>query len=183
MRLTEQAHQELDKVLKTGDYVIDATLGNGFDSQYLARKVGKSGLVFSIDIQQCSIEQSTRLLSKNNLTEQIIFKHANHNEIQKIISPKYHGKIKAVTFNLGYLPGGNKKIITKPSSTLSALRQAFQFLSSNGIISLIAYRGHHGGLEEYKAIKEFISFEKWAFKEKASSENNKSPILFIISKN
>ena len=42
MKLTEQAHQELRKVIKPGDYAIDATLGNGHDTQFLARQVGES---------------------------------------------------------------------------------------------------------------------------------------------
>ena len=47
-----------------------------------------------------------------------------------------------VTFNLGYLPGGNKELITKPETTLSALIQAYDYLTKDGIISLIVYRGH-----------------------------------------
>ena len=60
MRITEKAHAELDKILQRGDLAIDATLGNGYDTQFLAQKVGTSGHVFAFDIQKESIEQSTR---------------------------------------------------------------------------------------------------------------------------
>ena len=65
MRLTEKAHQELGKVLQSEDVVIDATLGNGHDTKFLAQKVGASGRVYAFDIQKESIEESTRLLQKN----------------------------------------------------------------------------------------------------------------------
>ena len=60
MRVTEKAHAELDKILQCGDFAIDATLGNGYDTQFLAQKVGTSGHVYAFDIQKQSIEQSTR---------------------------------------------------------------------------------------------------------------------------
>ena len=39
MRLTELAHKEIKKFLKPGDRVIDATAGNGYDTQFLANLV------------------------------------------------------------------------------------------------------------------------------------------------
>jgi len=42
-------------------------------------------------------------------------------------------------FNLGYLPGGDKSIITRTDSTVTALNNAIRILSSNGIITVMAY--------------------------------------------
>ena len=76
MRLTEQAHQEIKKFLKPGDRVIDATAGNGYDTQFLANLVGSEGVVFAFDIQKESIEESTRLIENADLSNQVIFLHS-----------------------------------------------------------------------------------------------------------
>lgn len=183
MKLTEQAHQELSKVLKPGDYAIDATLGNGHDTQFLARQVGEGGKVFAFDIQIDSIEESTRMLAKDDLLSRVSFNHENHDQIKKLIPPDWVGKIKAATFNLGYLPGGNKKVITESKSTIPALEQVYHILSPQGIITLIAYRGHEGGRIEHEEIKKFIRDQNWLAEEKTNNLNQESPVMFIIRKN
>ncbi len=37
--------------VRTGDVVVDATCGNGLDSLWLARAVGRSGKLYAFDIQ------------------------------------------------------------------------------------------------------------------------------------
>ena len=50
-----------------------------------------------------------------------------------------------VAFNLGYLPGGDKTIITVPKTTELALQAASSIVSSGGLISVLVYIGHPGG--------------------------------------
>lgn len=50
-----------------------------------------------------------------------------------------------VAFNLGYLPGGDKTIITEPRTTLEALKVSKDILMPGGLISLVVYVGHPGG--------------------------------------
>lgn len=50
-----------------------------------------------------------------------------------------------VAFNLGYLPGGDKKIKTESDTTLLALEAAKRIIARGGLISLLAYLGHSGG--------------------------------------
>ncbi len=69
------------------------------------------------------------------------------------IPVQYHGKISAIMFNLGYLPGGDKTIITLANSTLLALNGASRLLSAGGIITLLAYPGHDGGDIETVQVK------------------------------
>ncbi|KAL0009386.1 hypothetical protein SO802_010888 [Lithocarpus litseifolius] len=64
--------------------------------------------------------------------------HPNKAEIDDL------GAFRLVAFNLGYLPAGDKKIITKPEITLLALEAAKGILMS-GLISLVVYVGHPGG--------------------------------------
>jgi hypothetical protein len=48
-------------------------------------------------------------------------------------------------FNLVYLPGGDKTVITVPRTTELALQAASRILSSGGLISVLVYIGHPGG--------------------------------------
>jgi hypothetical protein len=50
-----------------------------------------------------------------------------------------------VAFNLGYLPGGDKEIITRSETTLLALEAAKRILIQGGLISIVVYVGHPGG--------------------------------------
>lgn len=56
------AHDTLQKVVRPGDYVVDATCGNGHDTLLLAELVGVNGHVLGFDIQQVAIAATkTRL--------------------------------------------------------------------------------------------------------------------------
>ena len=43
MRLVERVHELLSEKLSEGDLTVDATAGNGWDTAFLASKVGSSG--------------------------------------------------------------------------------------------------------------------------------------------
>lgn len=182
MRLVEQAHKEIGSILSLGDQAIDATAGNGYDTLFLAQKVGVDGRVFAFDLQQEGIIKTTNLLEENNLFSQVTLFQKCHSKLSMAILPELKGRIQAITFNLGYLPGGNKEIITRPESTLSALQSAYDYLSNDGIISLIAYRGHSGGQIEYEKIKKFISEKNWSFCCPKENLSEKSPVLYLIDK-
>ena len=92
------------------------------------------------------------------------------------------GTIRVVTFNLGYLPGGNKELITKPETTLSALIQAYDYLTEDGIISLIVYRGHPGGQDEYDQLEKLMKEKNWAFEKSTGNQSDDCPVLFLIRK-
>lgn len=62
------------------------------------------------------------------------------------------GEVKAVMFNLGYLPRSDKTIITSPKTTLPALQAAFSLLAPGGLISIVIYSAHQGGLIESDAV-------------------------------
>ena len=52
MRLTEKTHFVLKNFIKNGDYLIDATAGNGHDTVFLAEETGPTGHVYAFDIQK-----------------------------------------------------------------------------------------------------------------------------------
>lgn len=49
-------------VVSEGDTVVDATVGNGNDTIFLARLVGEKGKVYGFDIQQEAINNTGELL-------------------------------------------------------------------------------------------------------------------------
>lgn len=49
-----------------------------------------------------------------------------------------------VCFNLGFLPGGERSIVTQPDTTVAALQAALRILEPRGLISVLCYVGHPG---------------------------------------
>lgn len=153
MSLLKTAHELVRKELSPGDSVIDATVGNGLDTLFLAQQVYPDGKVFGFDIQQAAIDATTIRLQKTPYMNCLSLILANHANLESVIHLEYHGKIKACMFNLGFLPKGDKTIITETESTLRALNSAIKLLSPHGIISIMAYPGHEGGNLETDAVE------------------------------
>ena len=72
------------------------------------------------------------------------------------IPTEHDGRIAAVMFNLGYLPGGDKSITTQSSSTSAAIRSAAMLLKGDGVITILVYTGHEGGTLEAEAIESVL---------------------------
>ena len=156
IRLTERVHETLSEFITAGDSVVDATAGNGYDTLFLAEQVGDKGRVYAIDIQQRAVDSARQLVQDAGLEHRVEWFCASHAELGKLIAPEYQQTIKAVVFNLGYLPGSDKSIQTKAATTLSALSQAYALLSPGGALSVMAYPGHAGGEQETKAVKDWF---------------------------
>jgi hypothetical protein len=188
--LVKVAHNLIRDVLHSGDIAIDATVGNGHDTLFLIEQVGPSGRVFGFDIQEAAID-STRVKVESHynvsvLPECLTLIYASHADMSEKIPLQYHGKISACMFNLGYLPGGNKSIITQTGSTLPAISIASRLLSGNGIITIMAYPGHQGGSLETDQVKNWckhLDEDQFKIRIIYSSENKESaPKLFVIRK-
>lgn len=154
MSLIKHAHQIIQQTIETGDSVIDATIGNGYDTLFLAELVGSAGQVYGFDIQQSAIDATQQRLKNHDAQVKLIL--ANHSDMKQHIPPAQHGKIKTIMFNLGYLPKGDKSIITQTESTLSALNAACELLAQNGVITVLAYTGHQGGAEEADSVEHWL---------------------------
>lgn len=63
------------------------------------------------------------------------------------------GKVGAVTFNLGYLPGSASDLTTTPDTTIRALNAAVRLLRPGGVVTIVVYTGHEGGTEEAEAVR------------------------------
>ncbi len=157
--LPKQAQQLIKKNLSPGDYAIDATVGNGHDTVFLAQQLTPSGQVFGFDIQQQAIDKTRSRLVEHNLETLVTLFQSSHALMAEHIPSNLHGHIKAVMFNLGYLPGSDKSIITHSDTTLAALEAAIALLAENGLITVMVYPGHAGGDTEARAINQWLSLQ------------------------
>ena len=151
-RATSINHDFISRLVKPGDKVVDATVGNGHDTLFLADLVGDMGKVYGFDIQEKAIEKAKTLLSEHNLTNRVSFIFDGHENIEKyVLHP-----VKAIMFNLGYLPGEGHGIITKKETTITALKKSLSLLAADGILSVVIYSAHKGGAEEKQAVEDFF---------------------------
>ncbi|MFR0987280.1 MAG: tRNA (mnm(5)s(2)U34)-methyltransferase [Frisingicoccus sp.] len=91
-------------------------------------------------------------LAKAGFMERAELFCCSHSEVGERI----HENIQAFTMNLGYLPGGDKQIITRSESTVAALKALTQLLSPGGLGLVLIYYGHPGGKEEKEAVETFM---------------------------
>ena len=78
MRLTEKVHAILQTELQAGDFVIDATAGNGHDSLALANLIGAQGRLWAIDIQEQAIAATRQRLRSVARPPKIELLQADH---------------------------------------------------------------------------------------------------------
>lgn len=179
--LTQLAHNVIRRIVQAGDTVIDATAGNGNDTTMLATLVGPAGCAIAIDIQQSAIDSTSSRLAKAGLTADLrLSDHAS-----ELVTMQSAGlRVKAIMFNLGYLPGGDKHITTMSVSTRAAIHSACEMLLPEGAMTIIAYRGHAGGLEEATTVERWIAelpadrFETSRIEGDANQAE--SPVLFVV---
>ena len=149
---TTMARQLIAPTLTPGCVAIDATCGNGLDCLFLARKVGPTGRVLAFDIQSRALENTRECLDKAGCSDRVRFFQRCHSRIAEGME---QGTVAAVMFNLGYLPGGDKQIITRAETTITALESALLLLKPNGVMTVVAYPGHPGGGEEAKRVRDW----------------------------
>lgn len=138
-----------------GDTVIDATVGNGYDTLFLSQLVKNNGQVFGFDIQEQAILKTKKLLEENNCHNVSLYQ-IGHEQLKINIPLKYHGQIASAIFNLGYLPHGDKFITTKKETTIEAVKQLLSILKLNGIIIVVIYSGHPEGKEEKEFLLNYV---------------------------
>lgn len=192
--LVKTAQDFIKEKLHPGDIAIDATVGNGQDTAFLVEQVWPSGKVYGFDIQQAAID-STRAKVKSccrisekgdSCTPILALIQASHAVMAEKVAIQDHGKIAAIMFNLGYLPGSDKSVITRTESTLTALAIANRLLSSNGILTVLAYPGHQGGGHESLAVKNWckqLDEDQFSVRIYYSTDNEVSaPRLYVVDK-
>ena len=173
----EMAHDFLAQVITKDDVVVDATMGNGHDTLFLA-KLAKQ--VYAFDIQEQALEKTSQRLQEVGLTNVELLLQG-HETVDQFVT-----EVKAAIFNLGYLPSADKNIITKPQTTIEALEKLCRMLIKGGRIAIMIYYGHEGGDIERDAVMDFVSQlpqqEYTATIYRTLNQINNPPFLVMIEK-
>ena len=176
-RPLEMAHDFLAQVITPEDIVVDATMGNGHDTLFLA-KLAKQ--VYAFDIQNQALEKTSQRLEEAGLSNVNLILQG-HETVDQFVT-----EVKAAIFNLGYLPSADKSIITQPQTTLEALEKLCQMLVKGGRIAIMIYYGHEGGDIERYAVLDFVSQlpqqEYTATIYRTLNQINNPPFLVMIEK-
>ncbi len=142
----------LEQIISEGDIVVDATMGNGYDTKYLAQKVGENGFVYSFDVQEEAIKSTAKKLEKENLDKRVKLILDGHENMDKYVEKE----VSCIVFNLGYLPRAKHRIITKPNTTIKAIEHSLKLLKPHGVVSISIYTGHEGGMDEKNSVYDFV---------------------------
>lgn len=139
--------------VKEGDLCIDATAGRGNDTAFLCELTGERGLVTAFDIQQEALDSTERLLSERGLLSRANLVLDSHSNMDKYAE---QGSISCITFNFGWLPGGDHGVHTNKDTSIEAVKKALELLKPGGLVSMVLYYGRDTGFEEKDALLEFV---------------------------
>ncbi|KRO21452.1 class I SAM-dependent methyltransferase [Lactococcus lactis] len=193
LKQLEMAHWMLKDIIKTNDVVVDATMGNGYDTQFLA-ELGAN--VYAFDVQEEALNATEKRLDDAGIKNQIFEKNLSNLLTEPLVNLVLSGHeklseyvkepIKAAIFNLGYLPKTDKSVVTKADTTLTALDALTNQLVVGGRIAIMIYYGHEGGKEEKDAVIKWTSSlpqKDWEVTSYAPlNQIHTPPILVLIEK-
>lgn len=193
LKQLEMAHWMLKDIIKTNDIVVDATMGNGYDTQFLA-ELGAN--VYAFDVQEEALNATEKRLDDAGIKNQIFEKNLSNLLTEPSVNLVLSGHeklseyvkepIKAAIFNLGYLPKTDKSVVTKSDTTLTALDALTNQLVVGGRIAIMIYYGHEGGMEEKDAVIKWTSSlpqKDWEVTSYAPlNQIHTPPILVLIEK-
>lgn len=172
--ISKISHYIISNFLLNKNVAIDATLGNGHDTDFLCKNFDR---VYSFDIQKTACDN---YLEKKNDNVKVI--NDSHHMLEEYIDEN----VDCIMYNLGFLPGGDKNITTKSSTSLESIKIGLSMLNSGGIMTICLYRGHTEGKEEENLI---IPYLKKMDKSKYGvmyhsflNRNENAPILIVIEK-
>ncbi|KAF3362096.1 putative rRNA methylase YtqB [Chlamydiales bacterium STE3] len=173
------AHHFWKELIEPHDIIVDATLGNGQDALFLA-DLCLQGHLIGMDIQQQAIDSAKKLLVAYQHVSYLLGSHAT---FPPTLKPE---TVKLIVYNLGYLPRGDKSIVTKTSSTLASIEQALPLIMPGGMISLTCYSGHEEGAREEEAVLELaknLNPHEWCVSYQRWINRHRCPSLVLMSKN
>lgn len=146
-------HDFLRRTVQPGAFCIDATAGNGHDTAFLCELVGEHGRVLALDIQQQAVENTRARLNElgyDGIGTAVLDSHAN---LAQYAEPE---SVDCIVFNLGWLPGGDHSIFTRPDSTKRAIEAGLSLLRRGGVMTVCIYYGGRSGYEERDAMLEYF---------------------------
>ena len=181
-KMVDIYHDIMKEYIQEGDAVIDATVGNGYDTEFLCRLVGEQGCVHGFDIQPQALKNTKLRLEASHMDTRAKLYLASHDQVDEYV----HEPVSAFCFNLGYLPQSEGNVVTQTSTTVPAVKKCLEALKKDGIGCILAYWGHEGGSEEMENVDELLHGLPAKFYEVFRLENhnraNQPPILYLVKK-
>ena len=180
---------------------VDGTCGNGHDTLFLAQTLaeigGKPHGVFAFDVQPAAIASARARLGA--LADGVTLLLASHARLaEELARPEncpaslagggttLPPPIAAAMYNLGFLPGSNRRVVTTAGDTLVSLQSTAALLAPRGVLLVHAYSGHPGGREELEAVDAWhaaLPFEQWTAARYALRNKTRNPeALFLAEK-
>lgn len=153
MNTLSLVHAHLQSWIHSGDFVIDATAGNGKDTEFLCGLVGREGKVLAFDIQGQAVENTKKRLEEHGWSEVgevVLDSHANMGAYAQ------ENSVDCIVFNLGWLPGGDHTVFTHADSTIAAIEAGLKLLRKDGVMCVSIYYGGASGYEERDALLEYV---------------------------
>lgn len=168
------AHYIIRNFCENRDVAVDATLGNGHDTDFLKDNFRK---VHAFDIQEAAVEKYRK---KNASNVTVI------NDSHEHIKEHVHEKVGCVMMNLGFLPGGDKKVTTRRESTIQCMEASLELLDSGGFMTIAVYTGHEEGKKESQEVLDFArnlpKNEYGVILHRFENRKNNPPYLIVIEK-
>ena len=143
--MVDLSHEFLKPVLHKQAICVDATLGQGKDTDFFLSQNVR--IVYGFEIQRDVFESTKERLDD----QRTCFYNVGHEHMEEYI----HEEVDAIIFNFGYFPQGDHDITTQSSSSVSAVRQALNLLKVKGRMALVMYP-HDKGKEEAICVEEFL---------------------------
>ena len=143
----------IEAAMFDGARAIDATMGNGHDTQWLCELAGENGRVYAFDVQEEAVERTHERLRSAGLEERAVLFCAGHERMEKYV-PEH---VDAIVFNLGWLPGAEHGVTTQTNTTLQAVAAALELLKEDGLMTICIYPGHAEGARELEALLKWAS--------------------------
>ena len=177
------AEELIRQAVEPGARVIDATMGNGYDTQWLAVLVGESGHVYGFDIQLEAVNRTRDRLAAAGLENRATLFHAGHEHIAELVGEP----VDAAVFNLGWLPGTDKALRTRAETTLTAVNAALDRLKEGALMTICIYPGHPEGRDELDRLIAWgraLPGEKYDVMARAYlNQSGDPPVLIAVKKN
>lgn len=132
---------------------MDATCGNGHDTQFLCTLAGPAGHVLGLDIQQQAVDNTNARLAAAGygaVGRAVLHDHAR---LAELVQP---GTADCVLFNFGWLPGAEHDVHSTADGSVPALRAALEALRPGGVLAAVLYSGKVIGDAEKQAALAFF---------------------------
>lgn len=151
--ITQWAQKIIEKMVKEPGFCIDATAGTGQDTIFLCELCKKKGQVLAMDIQKQAIDLTRERVEKQGYSSMVTLIQDSHSNMDQYAKEE---SADLIMFNLGYLPGGDHQLITRPEVTLQAIEKGLCILKEGGMMSILIYSGGDSGFEEKNQILSYL---------------------------